>query len=678
MKKIDFPISLFASIFVVLVVIIIAFSIVEYISNKSNTEYLLKSKAQIFSETIIHSSQNTILANDILEEEIAQRLLDNAYFINILDSLGVLEENELIQIAENNKIFRINIFNKSGIRVLSNRGRGGLGLHQAQAPGDQVSDFLKNSEQKQILGFKKSRFSYQDRYAVILRRYDGGAIVSVIDAENILSLRKQIGFGKLIQEVGKVPGINYIAFQDLDGLIAATPNVSELKRIESESFLKDSYYQDDIKFRYIEWENDKIMEAVHPLKLQDKTIGLFRIGLSMKEIELLKSRMLKRIIIQSIFLLVVGMIIINYSTLRIQRKKLIEQYSQLESDTSVVLENMAEGIIAVDKDKEISIFNKQSAKMFDIQLSDVLKRDYSKLDTQCVKIIDDVFKNNINYSSKEIECIHKNNINIFSVNTSIIKDNEGNPKKVITAWTDITEKKNLEEHIKRQEHINKMGELASTVAHEIRNPLNAINVIVQRIRKEFQPRDENDEYQQLMKTVRSEINRINQIVTSFLKFAKPLQIKMKKVRFKDFVDEIILLIENQVIVKKLNFINKGVDDAVLNLDEQQMKQVFLNLFQNSIDATKPRGEISFSGKVRNNDYIITISDTGCGIPEDILPKIFDLYYSTKPNGTGLGLSIVHQIITQHNGVIDARSEFNKGTTFEIKLKIFKGSSNEKN
>jgi len=678
MKKIDFPVSLLFSIFTFLVIIITVFSIMEYTSNKSNIEYLLKNKAQLFLETIIHSSQNTILANDILEEEISQRLLDNDYFINILDSLGVLNENGLTQIAENNKIFRINVFNKLGIRVLSNRRGKGLGLRQVQAPGDDVSDFLKSGENKMIFGFKKARFSYQDRYAVAHRRYDGGAIVSVIDAENILSLRKQIGFGRLIQEIGTVPGITYLAFQDLEGLIAATPNISELTRVESDQFLKNSYNQDGIQFRYTYLENERVMEVVHPLKLQNDTIGLFRVGVSIKEVELLKSRMFQRIIIQSIILLIVGMIFTNYSTVRIQRKKLIEQYAQLESDTSVVLDNTAEGIIAVDKNKKICIFNKQSSRMLNVQLSEVLKKDYSKLNTPFVNIIDDVFKNGINYKNKEIECICKNTYKIFSVNTSLIEDNEGKPEKVISAWTDITEKKNLEGQIKRQEHINKMGELASSVAHEIRNPLNAIYVIVQRLSKEFLPKDENDEYQKLLKTIRSEINRMNQTIAEFLKFAKPPKLKKENTQVKNFIEDVLILIKNQVSANKLNFVNKGVDEAVVNVDKEQMKQVFLNLFQNSIDATKSPGNITFSGKVKNNDYIITISDTGSGISKDDLPKIFDLYFSTKPNGTGLGLSIVHQIITQHNGVINVRSELNKGTEFEIKLKICEDNGYKKN
>jgi len=678
MKKIDFPVSLLFSIFTFLVIIITVFSIMEYTSNKSNIEYLLKNKAQLFLETIIHSSQNTILANDILEEEISQRLLDNDYFINILDSLGVLNENGLTQIAENNKIFRINVFNKLGIRVLSNRRGKGLGLRQVQAPGDDVSDFLKSGENKMIFGFKKARFSYQDRYAVAHRRYDGGAIVSVIDAENILSLRKQIGFGRLIQEIGTVPGITYLAFQDLEGLIAATPNISELTRVESDQFLKNSYNQDGIQFRYTYLENERVMEVVHPLKLQNDTIGLFRVGVSIKEVELLKSRMFQRIIIQSIILLIVGMIFTNYSTVRIQRKKLIEQYAQLESDTSVVLDNTAEGIIAVDKNKKICIFNKQSSRMLNVQLSEVLKKDYSKLNTPFVNIIDDVFKNGINYINKEIEYICKNTYKIFSVNTSLIEDNEGKPEKVISAWTDITEKKNLEEQIKRQEHINKMGELASSVAHEIRNPLNAIYVIIQRLSKEFLPKDENDEYQKLLKTIRSEINRMNQTIAEFLKFAKPPKLKKENTQVKNFIEDVLILIKNQVSANKLNFVNKGVDEAVVNVDKEQMKQVFLNLFQNSIDATKSPGNITFSGKVKNNDYIITISDTGSGISKDDLPKIFDLYFSTKPNGTGLGLSIVHQIITQHNGVINVRSELNKGTEFEIKLKICEDNGYKKN
>ena len=212
-----------------------------------------------------------------------------------------------------------------------------------------------------------------------------------------------------------------------------------------------------------------------------------------------------------------------------------------------------------------------------------------------------------------------------------------------------------------------MGELASGVAHEIRNPLNTIGTIVQQLHKDFEPVDNKEEYLDLSKLVYSEVKRINQTINNFLKFARPERVVASSFNLTEFINRLKQQYKPMMDEKNIKMeISHGYQGEVY-WDKNQIQQVMMNLIQNSIDAIKSDGEIKIAAEHINDEIIISVSDNGEGIAEDKLNKIFNLYYTTKAKGTGIGLSLVQKIIYEHGGLVNLESEINAGTKIMIKL-----------
>ena len=246
------------------------------------------------------------------------------------------------------------------------------------------------------------------------------------------------------------------------------------------------------------------------------------------------------------------------------------------------------------------------------------------------------------------------------------KDEAGKDNFIIVI-NDITETKRLEAESKRKEKLSAMGKLASGVAHEIRNPINAIGMIAQRLDKEFRVEKDLEEYHKITSLLRNEVTRINKIITQFLSYAKPLSITLKSVNSKGFFDDLYRLYSEQAKLKSVELIKLKDSSFEIIIDPELIKQSLMNLLQNAIDAVENNGKVEIGYFMRGNSLIIEVNDNGKGIPEEIKNKIFDLYYTTKPEGTGLGLSIVQKIIAEHKGTIEVFSEVNKFTKFKITI-----------
>ena len=212
-----------------------------------------------------------------------------------------------------------------------------------------------------------------------------------------------------------------------------------------------------------------------------------------------------------------------------------------------------------------------------------------------------------------------------------------------------------------------MGELASAVAHEVRNPLNTINMIAQRLNKEYSGGLKSDDFNNLNSILQSESKRINGIIEEFLRFARPPKLNLTSIDSNVFLNDIKTLFEIQTTEKGIGFILKENDKIKLHIDISQMKQVLMNLLNNALDATSRGGKIELSVSRNQKKAIFEIWDNGSGIKKENLDKIFNLYFTTKTKGTGLGLSIVQQIISQHNGTIFVDSSEDKGTIFTIEI-----------
>ena len=248
-----------------------------------------------------------------------------------------------------------------------------------------------------------------------------------------------------------------------------------------------------------------------------KLIGIFRIGLKLDEVRAVEDRMVRRLIIISLVLAAIGVIILSIIFTTQNLKAVSNEFKKFKTFTSTVLENMGEAVIVVDGEMKITLFNKSSQQLFKKKEGEVLQKNLSELSPIISKSLNEYCKNNDDKCADvSIDSSIKDELKYLNLNFTRNKDDDGKDNYIIVI-NDLTEARRLEEESKRKEKLSAMGELASGVAHEIRNPINAIGMIAQRLDKEFKVEKDSEEYHSITSLLRSEVTRINKIITQFLK-----------------------------------------------------------------------------------------------------------------------------------------------------------------
>jgi signal transduction histidine kinase len=232
--------------------------------------------------------------------------------------------------------------------------------------------------------------------------------------------------------------------------------------------------------------------------------------------------------------------------------------------------------------------------------------------------------------------------------------------------------KKSKSYIRRADRLASLGTLTAGLAHEIRNPLVAIKTLTQLLPERL---DDEEFRNQFLKIAAGEVDRISSLVTELLEFARPSDPKLELEDINAVLDGMILLVSTETKKKQIHVAKHYASDLPpVQIDREQIKQVFLNILLNAIEATKENGKIivktrSFM-KPGGEPYAqIEFTDTGCGIPGEYLEDIFNPFFTTKSTGSGLGLSISNQIIQDHRGYIDVESQLGKGSSFFINLPV---------
>ena len=241
----------------------------------------------------------------------------------------------------------------------------------------------------------------------------------------------------------------------------------------------------------------------------------------------------------------------------------------------------------------------------------------------------------------------------------------------------------MERRLDKAERLSALGQLAAGVAHEIRNPLNAVSMASQRLKRDFVPADEDKarEFQSLAGVIRDEIRRLNGIIEEFLTFSKSRRLEFHDYPVTDVLQKIVNLIREEATAKNIDIrTHWSTDGAVIPMDMDKLQQALLNIIKNAMESMDGKGFIDITVTQKTKDKIsIKVSDTGCGMTSNEVERIFSPEYTTKEKGLGLGLPLAHEIVRGHSGEILVFSEQGSGTTFEIILpaekvhdKSFKG------
>jgi signal transduction histidine kinase len=238
----------------------------------------------------------------------------------------------------------------------------------------------------------------------------------------------------------------------------------------------------------------------------------------------------------------------------------------------------------------------------------------------------------------------------------------------------------MERQLEKAERLSALGQLAAGVAHEIRNPLNAISMASQRLKREFMPGDEEKikEFQILASVIRDEIRRLDGIIEEFLTFSKSRRLELHDYPVREVLQKIVNLIKEEAALKGITIETRyHHEPAIIPMDVDKLQQALLNFVKNAMESISGAGNIIISVNTAGKDRVsIRVSDNGCGMTSQEIERIFNPEYTTKEKGLGLGLPLAHEIIRGHGGAISVVSQQGGGTTFEIMLPA--GRAGDKN
>ena len=346
--------------------------------------------------------------------------------------------------------------------------------------------------------------------------------------------------------------------------------------------------------------------------------------------------------------------------LEVLRKMAEDRATAIEGYNENILQSVQSGVISFDEEMKITKINLAASKILEIQGDSMIGQFH---DAVLNKPITDFLRDRKIIERGEISYVTPSGKRIWlGLTLSPLKNSEGTTIGQILIFTDLTHLKAIESQMELRNKLSSLGEISAGIAHELRNPMGVIAGYTKILSKKAES--------SLMPTVDAisrEIIVMDRIISDFLSFARPVELNPADIDLKAIIEYCLM-----ATAEKRNDIDLRIGIANLPLmkgDEVLMRQAFINLIQNALEAMPQGGTLTIRGIPSGNDYLdITVTDTGHGISENVKDKIFLPFFTTKEKGTGLGLAIVHKIVISHGGSIHVDSS-DKGTAFRLRLPV---------
>jgi len=478
------------------------------------------------------------------------------------------------------------------------------------------------------------------------------------DAAAFLVVFDPLRLDELVNTVSGVAPSAYALIADSDGMIVAHTKRSLLgSQLHRQNFpaLAETLAQGREFTREFRYEDLPVKEFSVPIRLGNQVLGLATIGYSTNALEVMIETRLKDLkkyitLITGIMLAcgITGALIVSLFLTRPLRRLKDRMIDVQAGNLNVEVENprivKCWERLGCDK-KECPSYGKV--------------RCWATAGTFCQGAVQGVFAQKIGDCRNCV--VYKESCGdeiqeLIEVFNQMVRDLRYNLKKLDLANTEKS----------RMERLSALGEMAATVAHEIKNPLNSIRIAASYLKKNFQGEILNE----FLSIIEEEVLRLNDITSGFLGFSKPAPLALKSCDINSIVRSTVELIRQEATDRNIEVIVLTDENLPqVSCDFSAMKQALLNLLLNAIDASKEGNTISLSTERTGTAVRLSVQDTGTGMPEDQIANIFKPFYTTKTRGSGLGLAIVDRIIKEHRGSIEVESEAGKGTRFTIELPI---------
>jgi PAS domain S-box-containing protein len=341
------------------------------------------------------------------------------------------------------------------------------------------------------------------------------------------------------------------------------------------------------------------------------------------------------------------------------------------------IENMAEGVVFIDPGDKVTMCNKAIERTWNIKREEIIgksvKDNLSRyLGVSGAKITE---KSRRGIKTSQHQEIRTENGYLYNT-YSAVHDNDGKYWGTVLTSHDITARKKLEQQLLHTERLATIGEMSAKVAHEIKNPLSSISLNTELLHDEINHYngDKTNEAEEMIQSIMKEVDRLTDISEEYLQFARFPKLELKSASINDMLIELTRFLKEEMFQRNIVLEESyAVDLPEVLLDENQIRQVFFNVLKNSFDAMPEGGRLDISTGINDNNNVeVCIADSGSGIAEEDIQRIYDPFYSNKVDGTGLGLALTKKTIEVHGGEISCDSTVGVGTTIHL---VFQAKNN---
>lgn len=630
--------------------------------NRRDSFALLTHQGASFTEALAEAAENALAADAVFD-----RLLEQRYssLVVTLEDIGgdSLTEQRLADFVLTHSLLGAYVYGVDSQLTV------GVARRQAELPPDfveaEVLQLIANPELRFVLLFDEDEQTGEVvHYFLQLTNRLDRVIVLMFDARWFLEARRETGIGYLAQNMAREAAVEYIMYQSTEGIIFSSRAPGRILAIEADSFLTAALDSDTIMSRRYEFDGEEVLELVRPFATDEYPYGLFRVGVSLRGFNrIIRGFDVQMIVIDTTLFILLAVVLL-YTNARRKRIEMSARYSEIKSLSDHILDQMKTGVAIIGLDGRVRLANNAFEKITGSR--EVEGKLWESLPVSSHLRPARLLEGDSDDREQEIELTGGNGPRTVLVTVSRVRLEDNRESAAVIAISDVTRLKEFERAAARKERLSELGNLAAGVAHEIRNPLNAISIAAQRLDAEFEPKENPEDYRSFTSKIRGETKRLNEIITRFLVLARDDKPDREAIALGPALREIVDLIRVEADSLNIRVEVYADDDATAVVSREELKQIILNLFSNTRQALDGReGTFTIDVSRRDGRLTMTVRDDGPGIPPDIREKVFAPYFTTKHGGTGLGLSAVYRIVTDTGGEVRLRDDPDGGAVFEF-------------
>jgi len=368
-----------------------------------------------------------------------------------------------------------------------------------------------------------------------------------------------------------------------------------------------------------------------------------------------------------------GMVNLKVANLGRQMRDAKEIFSALKDNVDQIMANLQDGLMLFTRDSRVVLVSASVERFLSRPRRDLLGHTVKEIfssSSQLGSLVLESFQRRTAILQREIESPNGKPV---QVSLDFIQQ-KGSPIGALLTIRDVESVHKIEDEIEMSRRLSASGRLTRGVAHEVKNPINAIVLHLQLLQSKLQQIDPDT--RRHIDIIGSEIHRLDRVVQILVDFTRPRDLRLEETDLRQLIEDVALLASPEAEQHGVTVDSQLSPEPLwVKVDTDFMKQAILNVVLNGIQAMPQGGRLTISAQREDEIVITDIRDQGSGIPSDIQEKIFELYFTTKKGGSGIGLAQTYQILQWHHGSVDFETAHNQGTTFHLRLPLVESISN---